>query len=272
MVELGNTLKMKIPYKFQEPIRAEYPKHNKIIFEQWLIGELTGDSYLPINWCGFFVNSNYGKNTSLMRQLQAFVNSLDPNKPMYTITQYDFGILTDVSKLKLRIFGSGGGRIDYPLPLICHPHGIKKNNRDIFASFLGSNTHPIRTEIIKRYGSIQNWFISDSYQDNDFFCDVLSRSIFSLCPRGVGLTSFRICESLEQGAIPVYISDKFIIPGHKDFNEYGVLITHEQLPELDHILKSISEGEIVAKQEAGKIIYQEMYTFEGCKNLILNNI
>jgi hypothetical protein len=261
-----------VPRIFQPKIRVEYPRHNWTIFEQWLIENLSHENYLPINWCGFFVNNDYGNNKRAMFQLQKFINTLDPNKPMFTVTQYDLGVLTDISKLNIKVFGSGGGRIDFPLPLICHPHGKKENKRDIFASFIGSKTHPIRNKLIETYSDHNGWVVTDLHYDIDTFCDVLSRSIFCLCPRGFGLTSFRICEALEQQSIPVYISDEWIQPGNVDFNEYGVLVHADEIDELDAILANISPAQIESKREAGRYYYENMYTFKGAKQLILDNI
>lgn len=257
--------------EFQKPIKVAYPPGNDEIFEQWLTHNCDHPDYLPINWCGYFVNNNYGKARIPMQNLQRFVNGLDKNKKWWTVTQYDLGILTDISGLNIKVFGSGGGRIDFPIPLICKPHGRQENERTIFANFIGSITHPLRKEIVDILPGGDYYVSTDQHPINSF-CDALSRSIYTICPRGFGLTSFRICEALEQGSIPVYISDEFIIPGNIDFNEYGVLIPSDQVRNIDRILKEITPEQISAKQEAGKQIYNEMFTFEGCKKLILDNL
>lgn len=261
---------------FQVPIRVEYPPNNKKVFEEWYFDNYTFNEneriYLPILWTSYYVNNKYGKDMKALRNLQIFLDDLDRSKKYYTILQYDDGILNDISKLDVKVFGSGGGRIDYPIPLVTMPHPYKfENARTIFGSFIGSITHPIRKKMID---SIQDpdYYIQTNNCSITMFCDVLSRSLFSLNPRGYGKTSFRICEALQFGAIPIYVSDEFIIPGHKDFNEYGVLIHSDQINEIDDILKSISADQIVSKQERGKEIYQEMFTFMGAKNLILSNL
>jgi len=260
---------MIVPKEFQPKIKVAYPNGNLPILEEWLM-HIDHPDYLPINWCGYFVNNNYGKNKHAMQRLQSFLNGL-PKKHYFTVTQYDDGILSDISRMDIKVFGSGGGRIDYPLPLVCKPHGVIESDRTMLASFTGSLTHQIRKDLLNMKFDDDYLISAKNYSITDF-CTILSKSIFAICPRGYGLTSFRICEALEQGAIPVYISDKFIIPGNHEFNDYGVLIAREQLPELDIILKSISVDEIIRKQECGKRIYKEMYSFEGCKKLILDKL
>lgn len=270
-----------VPTDFQLTINVEYPPNNKTVFEQWFFEDYMGKfealpegrHYLPIFWTNYYVNRKYGKDLKALRKLQQFIDSLDRSKKYFTILQYDDGILNDISRLDIKVFGSGGGRIDYPIPLVTMPHPYNFNGqRGILANFVGSITHPIRQRVLKSIEYKNNYYISTKYEPIEDYCTVLVSSLFTLCPRGYGKTSFRICEALQFGAIPCYISDEFIIPGHKDFNEYGVLIHSDQISEIDDILKSISVDQIVSKQEAGKRIYEEMFTFEGCKKLILDNL
>jgi len=92
-----------------------------------------------------------------------------------------------------------------------------------------------------------------------------------LCPRGYGATSFRICESLQHGSIPVYISDEPWIPFNDmlDFNDYGVLVDVKDIDNLDHILKSISKEDIDKKISLGKIVYEQYYSYKGCSSKIM---
>ena len=47
-----------------------------------------------------------------------------------------------------------------------------------------------------------------SYFDSIKFKRIMRNSIFSLCPRGFGPTSFRLYEAIQMGTIPVYIAEK----------------------------------------------------------------
>lgn len=264
---------MIVPAQFQSPIKVSYPPGNNEIFEQWLIRN-TGQQplnreYLPINWCGYYVNNNYGNNKQAMMKLQSFINRL-PQKKYWTVTQYDLGIISNISDLDIKVFGSGGGRIDSPIALLTAPHPFEfKPEKKHFCSFAGSNTHPIREQLYKKYNTKYRFASSMPIKE---YCQLMSQSIFALAPRGFGLTSFRICEALQFGAIPVYVSDEHIIPYGRDFNEYGVLVHSSEIDRMDDILKGLTQAEIQAKQEAGKRIYNELYTFEGARKWILENI
>ena len=63
---------------------------------------------------------------------------------------------------------------------------------------------------------------------------MLTQSIFSLCPRGFGPTSFRLYESIQLGAIPIYVSDKFHLP-YKNFIDWEKLCLLIDINEIENI-------------------------------------
>lgn len=117
-----------------------------------------------------------------------------------------------------------------------------------------------------------DFYISDQGHDINSFCDIISKSIFGLCPRGYGLNSFRIAECLQYETIPVYISDKFVNCFDADFEEYGVIIEEKDAHKIVEILKSITDVEIVEKQLKIKDIYNKYYTYQGALNNIIKKL
>jgi hypothetical protein len=268
---------IQVPEKFRPRIRVDYPPNNRMIFEEWFykdyiynVSRETEREYLPIMWTGYYVNNNYGQDRHALRELQTFIDNLDKSKKYFTIVQYDDGILNDVSKIDLRVFGMGGGHYDYPLPLTAQPHPYSFTvERDIFCNFMGALTHPIRKELLpiaKKAG----YLCSTANMPIESYCMNLARSVFTLAPRGYGLTSFRLKEAVEFGSIPVYISDRFMIPHNEPF-DYGVGIIPERIKDIDKILKSFTPEEIAYKQKRLKEVW-EMFTYEGCKSRILKHL
>lgn len=261
---------------FRPPIKEEYPIGNKPIFEEWFFENFdssikTERKYLPIWWTSFYVNHRYGQDLGAINMLQRMLNELDRSKKYYTILQYDDGIKNNIDHLDIKIFGSGGGRIDYPLPLLCKPHKWQSySDKTIFASFRGNINNPIRKQL-KQTLKYPKYRITEDRLNTPDYLQELSQSTFALCPRGYGLTSFRIVEAIQQGSIPVYISDKFIIPHNKDFSDYGVLIGSNDIPILDSILSGISEEEIKRKQELLPIVFKNIYSWEETRRLIFEN-
>lgn len=267
---------IEVPIEFSPHINTTYPQENFVIFEEWFAQQNipeTEREYLPIFWTSYFVNHNYGQDKGALKRLQQFVNTLDVHKKYYLINQYDDSILVDVSHLDLLQFNMSKNLPNgYPLPLLCQPsqYADASKKKTIFASFIGNRTHPIRDKILSISNS--DYYVSDVNKSPEAYFDILSSSIFSLCPRGYGFSSFRISESIQCGAIPIYISDTFIIPHNVDFNEYGILVHESELDKLPEILNNISPLEIIDKQDKLKRIYADLYTYKGSFDRIIKHL
>lgn len=272
---LANTIQ-RVPHELQPRQHARYPEDNTWEYERWLKDnirpqELVGKdrTYLPILWTGYWCNNGYGTKDKAKRTLQRFIDSLPRSKKFFSVVQYDDGPMVDFKDLDIKIFGMSGGRIDYPIPLLCMPHkyefpGIKK---DIFCSFVGGDTHPIRRELVKEFEGKDGCYVTMKKHSLEDYCKILARSVFALSPRGYGKSSFRIAEALQYDAIPVYISDELIIP----YNEFAPIVERlsSEIGNLYHQLKSF-DLDILSDLGLGKRDYR--YTYEGCKQKILENI
>jgi hypothetical protein len=274
-----------VPSEFKPHIHFDYPKDNSLMFEEWFykkylrcIDSISTDYiYLPVFWTSYYVNNDYGNNKVSLNRLQVFIDSLDKKKKYFTIVQYDDGILNDIKGLDIKVFGmSKLSQSNINLPLLCQPHNIQSDvNKTIFASFLGKNTHLIRKQMIDELKNNPLYDMSLEPKEFDVFIELLSKSVFSLCPRGYGQNSFRISEALEVGSIPVYISNIHVLPktGSIDFSDYGIVIHADKIHLLKNILENIPMPKILNMQKKGKEVYEKYYTFEGAfANIVLPNI
>lgn len=272
---LANAIQ-RVPAEFQPKQRAPYPPDNSHEFERWFkdnttAQELAGKprTYLPILWTGYWCNNGYGLKGKHKMMLQRFVDSLPRSKAFFSICQYDDGPLVDFKDLDIKIFGMSGGRIDYPIPLLCQPHkyefpGIKK---DIFCSFVGGDTHPIRRELVKEFEGRPDCYVTMKKHSLEDYCKILARSVFALAPRGYGRSSFRIAESLHYDASPIYISNDFVLPyGRNDL--VCINPVSDSLSGLDDALKRLDNIYLHKKMRDIK----PFFTYEGCKQKILENI
>jgi len=181
------------------------------------------------------------------------------------------------------IFSAGGnnkGTNVIPIPLICSPllntSNLILKNKDIFCSFIGSDTHRIRRKLHEKYNSKyvfqqNSWnpTISDEKLNN--FIDITTRSKFALCPRGYGASSFRLYETMQLGSIPVYVSDEHYLPWSDeiDWNSICILIKEHEIDNLDNILKNIDDITYENMLSNIKQIYNKYFTLEGvCNNII----
>lgn len=275
-----------VPQIFQTPTKVEYPPHNKMVFEEYFKNYFierniqTEYTYLPIMWTNFYIERKYG--TIAMGDLQKYLDGLDRNKKYFTIIQYDDGILQNIKGLNLLIFGAGGGgkktisekNLGYPISLICQPTpNIRKDReRNILCSFVGS----IKNSLIRRKikSLFDTKFLVIESVNYKTFVDVMERSVFSLCPRGYGATSFRICEALQHGSIPIYVYDTPWIPWKNEFNfeDIGLLISEKEIPNILNVIQNKTKDDIKKYVENGERIYREYFTFDGCAHKIIDKI
>lgn len=230
--------------------------------------------YIPIFWTNYYISRDYGNED--ISDLQLFLNKLDRDKKYFTIVQYDDSILSDIDDLDILIFTQGGyGKYkdkSYPIPLHYQLNSVITNpDKNIFCSFIGRlSTHPIRELIFNIFKEMPKYFMSKS-TSYEHFKSIMSSSVFSLCPRGYGQTSFRIYEALQSGSIPVYIYDDPLIPFKNEFelSDICVLIHQDSIEEIDYILNSKSDEEIKKMQKNGQIFREKYFSYEGCKNTII---
>lgn len=92
--------------------------------------------------------------------------------------------------------------------------------------------------------------------------EVLSDSVFSLCPEGAGPNTLRLWESLAAGAIPVVLADAWVppdLPGYDQTMEDACLfISQGSMADLFSTLRAIDPGQIAEMQRACFEVYRLM--------------
>ena len=76
--------------------------------------------------------------------------------------------------------------------------------------------------------------------------EVLSDSIFSLCPEGTGPNTIRLWESMSIGVVPVIFSDDWLPPkiGDLDWHDFSIIINKEDLTSIVPILNYVAADKI----------------------------
>lgn len=93
------------------------------------------------------------------------------------------------------------------------------------------------------FGLNLNKFISENVKK---YNNVLSNSVFSLCPEGSGPNTIRLWESMSVGSIPVLFANDWVKPIIKeyDWSDLCITIGESETNNLIDILKSISHNRI----------------------------
>lgn len=270
---------VKVSDEFKQIQSVEYPQGNKIPFERYFekcfIEERpeTLRKYLPIHWTSYYVNNKYGADKEAIKVLQKFIDTLLRDEKYFTIVQYDDGILNDVSGLDLLVYSMGCKKSGYyPIPLLSQPlcsSPFEKCEKDLLYSFIGANTHKIREQLVNELGEQQEGRVTLGNTTYERYIEDLKRSTFALCPRGYGITSFRMFEAMSFGCIPVYISDDFWEPFNIPFTEYGIKIRPEQIKDIPEILKSV---DIPKMQKQVEYYFKEYFVYSSCYENIIKTL
>lgn len=259
-----------VPVQWKPTQNFRYPIDNSHAFERWyldtyLSGDVRERVYLPVQWTAIYCNNQFGENKTVIQNLQRYLDRLDTSKRYYTIVQFDNGIINNIDHLDLKIFSMGGGRVDYPIPLLCQPHRPQKGvKQDLLASFIGRETHPLRKKVLALEGK-EGYYISQKPHNMSEYTWYMARSKFTLAVRGYGPTSFRLCEAVQAGSIPVYISDQHILPYNLPF-DYGI-----QLGQDDDIDKALRGADVRYHLDKMREV-RDLFTYVGCKNMILKEL
>lgn len=212
-------------------------------------------SYIDVFWTNIYSNRSFAGINDV--DVQSELDKLDPNGSYFTICQNDDGILERLPSNTLK-FCSGGNKVDeltIPIPLIASPiSGIDMTReKDILASFVGSNTHPLRAEMYKSLRKkngfsihMKNWSLQLPEEAYEQFIDLSSRSKFMLAPRGYGATSFRLYEAFQFNCVPVYITDSLYLPYQEilNWNDIAIIVDPKEIHDIENkLLDCVASGD-----------------------------
>tara|TARA_R100000697_G_scaffold82823_2_gene94702 strand:+ start:2223 stop:3836 length:1614 start_codon:yes stop_codon:yes gene_type:complete len=255
---------------YMEEYFYKYYLKNKKEFDK------TGFTLIPIFWTNVYIMEHKGANKR--RLIQPFLNAL-PDGQYFSVSQHDDAVEEQLPAGTLSFEGGGNGN-GIPLPLICSkiPSVPDKKEKDIFCSFVGSASHPIRDTIRDTYANdndfqlyMKHWTEAVPEEQLNFFIDVTNRSKFSLCPRGYGAQSFRFYEIMQLNSIPVVVYDKKWFPFEDviDYESFCVLVHETEIPNLKNKLSQITDKQQEQMLASGKKIYEKYFTLEGmCKQIL----
>lgn len=215
-----------------------------------------------------------------------------PNKT-FTIFEGDYplrfvpGIYTSMPKSCLNLNRFRPGTYSY-----CHSRCGNPVNRmppkartgELFFSFMGRESHPLRTRLFNHnFGRsdvlIQNtsqfdWFTNNGPEREKFqnrYLDICMKSRFVLCPRGQGTSSIRLFEVMQMGLTPVIISDKWIPPVGPDWNSFSVPVKESRIEQLPEILTEF-EGRWWEMGCLARKNWEEWFQIENEFNYIIDRL
>jgi len=264
------------PYKYQG---YQGPWIEGFFYEYWINNHIHNHcTYLPILFDSFFLHSQVHKYTPKQFQyiynqmLQVLQEAIHPDKTYFTIQgMYDFPIWDwhKFPKNVLVFSASGGG--DIPIPMLKGSPQFQCPPKEILVSFMGnlggaSNHRNVRQQM---YETLKEFAYFDQ---GSHWRSVMEKSTFTLCPRGLGATSFRLYEAISVGSIPIYIWDDLEWLPYQDvldWSEIAISVNVKDLDKIPDLVLANSEADIRYKQQKMSEIYADFFTLEAvCKNIL----
>lgn len=249
----------------------------KRFIEEYPTLTINGRVYLPIFWTNCYTNKSFAGEKY---DIQNSLNLLNQNDRYFTISQHDDCIYERLPEDTV-IFSMGGNKTNkniIPIPLICSRINYDKKEKNIKASFVGSITHKIRSQIYEEYKEcelfefhVKEWELKTKKENVDLFLNVTSRSEFTLCPRGYGKTSFRLYESMQLDSVPIYIYDEEWLPWSDeiDWNNLIIKINYKDIKDIKDIVLNTDITQLI---EYKNKIYDYYFTFDGVYKNIINHL
>jgi hypothetical protein len=260
-----------VPEKYRKRICVNYPPHvtSDMIegfAEHYFISKPDNDfTYIPFHWTAWHVNNGYGQ---AKEEARAFINSL-PKGKYFTIAQYDGGTLIDetlVEKGCTTFVQDCTKAHNIIIPLLCdpHPEQFKRvKDPEYLCCFVGAfDTHPIRGALRDKFNNRPGFYFGRG--DTNLFRFIMCNSSFCLCPRGSGITSFRMYEAMAMGVIPIYISDIHRKPFENklNWNEFSLTFKHEEIDQIEPAIRQMSKIKIDQMSQRCVEVTRDYFNYE----------
>jgi hypothetical protein len=121
-------------------------------------------------------------------------------------------------------------------------------------SFMGSIEHaPVRRDLAQlrhprgffqnaseEFAQLLQWKMSQREQRDYFrrYAELTKASKFVLCPRGVGVSTLRLFETMRMGRVPVILSDGWVPPVGPDWDKFSLRVREADFEEIPQLLEA----------------------------------
>lgn len=158
------------------------------------------------------------------------------------------------------------------LPMVRPAAGAAAGERGILASFQGADSHPVRRILAELSGTPR--FVVRLVDSRERYAGridalagktdpeyegLLDRSVFAFVVRGDALFSYRLLEAMARGAIPIILSDGWVLPFDRliDWESAALRFHHDAVPQIPSLLEALTPDEIAGLQAGVRFAYSE---------------
>ncbi|CAG7581513.1 MAG: putative glycosyltransferase [uncultured marine phage] len=227
-------------------------------------------------------------NTLGIDRTNGLIASLDSDKIRVFVCQHIFVdrlIFNESNDIIFTPHSSNNDRfITIPHYAVNVDRSLIKEDRKLHFSFMGSTTtHPTRKRLVQKYpdncyDSKVHWGLDHGLPENfsKLYMMMLADSTFGVCPRGTGISSVRLFESMAMGSIPVIVADDYDPPLSKvvDWDRISIQLPEKQVLSDDKYLISMINNHLEfpylnSMREEMMDIYDEYFSNENLHKTIM---
>lgn len=143
-------------------------------------------------------------------------------------------------------------------------------------SFVGSLTWPLRKEILDQMATVSAlqgilsiyppiWdFIFDrsGVKEKIEYANAVRRSRFVLCPRGFGVGSIRLFETMKARRVPIIISDDYVLPTGIEWSSCAVVVRERDIAKIPILIRNASDNWAILASNA-RCVWERCFSDRG---------
>jgi len=107
------------------------------------------------------------------------------------------------------------------------------------------------------------------------YAEVMQGSLFALCPRGAGTSSYRLYEAMRTGVAPVLVSDEWVAPDGPDWGGFMLRVREADVARIPEVLRG-REAEAVERGVRARVAWEQYFAgdvkfhraVEACRELL----
>jgi len=263
---------------FFENIRSKNLKFKKFeLFNR--VDDIDNDTIIVI---GLYLEllEYWGEYNKIIELLKYYSNKYSGNKVVFfwnhdsDFVKYNY-ITEKLNNIFILNYNTSQETInDIVVPFWTFPNqdDILEVDKVYLCNFIGTLNGSLRSSLYSNLIGKDDYFVSQKI-DYTSFIDVVSKSKFTLCPKGSGLSSYRFFESMFLGSVPVLIADQVILP-YNDFLDYDkmiIRIPESKVNNFEYINNKILDSDY-SQMKKNIIENIKYFRLDGIQEFVYNKI
>ncbi len=143
----------------------------------------------------------------------------------------------------------------------------REQTPDLLFSFSGRRTAPVRSRILDlRHpgallwdtGSYDAYVVANQGSEPRRYAEILGRSRFVVCPRGIGTSTQRLFETMRAGRVPLILSDQWVEPHGPRWEEFSLRLPEAHVQRIPEVVEA-NDGRWSEMSRAARAAWEEWF-------------